>query len=130
MATSSQFTSNVNVALEHLINKVVSGIDQTTQFLSDQIPDVIHQLLLYTLVKDAIVLGIAVTFVLASTLGAWWAFSNRRQDSVERFFAGMIWVIGNAISVAVLIAFGIDLLKVWLAPKIWLIEYAASLAKG
>lgn len=134
-------------ALVEIIQKASSGIDASVSFLSSEIPDVISQLLLWNItassvgmVLSAIVIAISVSMIvwMMKLYGAgrdtgkpnWVHDGGIRNPMRERVIpvsctlficlvVGPILFVGNLMEV----------LKIWLAPKIWLIEYAASLAK-
>lgn len=138
---SQKFSDNANKALAMLIDKVSSGVDQATSFLAAQIPDVIHQLLVYNLVISALLWGFFLFAAIALPIVWWkiktWAFSeknrNRRGDMTDGAGVAMVLSsIGGALLEAVVIGnffSHFDWLEIWLAPKIWLIEYAANLVK-
>lgn len=121
-------------ALAALLNKTVAGVEAGTAFLQAEIPDVIQQLLMWKLAQAsamsaACVLGLlGVAFVL-------------RVVAKHTANDGILSIEGGGIPVSILSAaftgaagvglfsWGSDALQIWLAPKIYLIEYAASLAK-
>jgi hypothetical protein len=137
---SQKFSDNANKALALLIDKVSSGIDQATSFLAAQIPDVIHQLLVYNLVVSALLCGFSLVVAIVLPVIWWkikvWAFSEKNQsrygmkDGVQVCF-GLSTFFGSIAEVAFVNAFfnHFDWLEIWLAPKIWLIQYAANLVK-
>jgi membrane-associated HD superfamily phosphohydrolase len=132
------FADNMNRALGLLIDKVSSGMDAATSFLAEQIPDVLHQLLLYNFVVNLLwtILG---TVILVGIIVVWILFVKeavKKYDETEDddYISGIIitTIIGLVIGVADI--FGIlsdhfGWLEIWLAPKIWLIEYATQLIK-
>lgn len=136
---SQKFSDNANKALALLIDKVSSGLDQATSFLAAQIPDVLHQLLVYNFaVSLALCLGgligfVAVPFILrkifTATRGA--LPKSHSYDFDQGNYAVLLIsaaLVGMVIS-ALVFATHLDWLEIWLAPKIWLIEYAAQLVK-
>ena len=144
-----------NKILAELLQKAADGIDAAVSFSQAQIPDVIHQLLVWKFTKSLVItliilatIPVAVKFVRAML--------KREPDGVfdnegyswdrgnPKYKPTLIWqrdgnmnpltiIFAAGCVFYVVIAFGliIDLtwLKIWLAPKLYLIEYAASLVK-
>ncbi|EHS3846806.1 hypothetical protein KV372_003108 [Escherichia coli] len=144
-----------NKILVELLQKASNGIDAAVSFSQAQIPDVVHQLLLWNMVDSLIKTLIAI---LTIPLVFW--FMKRQCQRVEtgkigdegyswekgnpKYRPTMVWDSKGDINllimplVGVLTLWGIFIigvvtnmtwLKIWLAPKLYLIEYAASLVK-
>ena len=121
-------------ALAELIGKASNGIDASVSFLSAEIPEVIHQLLVWYAAKSAI-LTVAGILVCVG-----WFFMEKailrklRSEEVEFFEIAMFYgLLGSFVrlipaSLACTLI-SLDWLQIWIAPKIWLIEYASRLAK-
>lgn len=132
-------------ALTAILNKTMSGVDAGVNFLSAEIPDVIHQLLLWKMVESLLIfIGGLILLVICSVFvykqtrrvktgeGTYGSYKANFVFDSDGDHPGIIGVI----SVAVFgLGFGIggicnlNWLQIWIAPKIYLIEYAASLAK-
>ena len=121
-------------ALIELIGNASNGIAASVSFLSAEIPDVIHQLLVWYAIESAIytVIGVAITatwiacerFALKKISDWNWAI----EDVFMRYaLLGMFPRIAAFVTVRAMV--NLDWLKIWIAPKIWLIEYASQLAK-
>lgn len=119
-------------ALAAMLNKTVSGVEAGAAFLTAEIPDVIHQLLVWKAVVSAIsMLGFFIlcySIYKVNAIQYRWVKSKKDFDIIDDPYvllniAQLLWFIplGHLWS--------IDWLQIWLAPKIYLIEYAASLAK-
>lgn len=119
-------------ALSEMINKAMNGVDSSVDFLSAEIPDVIHQLLLWYGVSSAIyaILGIVCVLVM---LKIDVAIYGKIKDSWIRDDIAMIYgAFGSFLRLVYIIPIcfiNIEWLQIWIAPKIWLIEYAANLVK-
>ena len=121
-------------ALIELIGKASNGIDASVSFLSAEIPDVIHQLLVWYAIESAIytVIGVAIVsmwiacerFALKKISDWDWAIEDVFMHYV---LLGTFPRIAAFVTVCVMV--NLDWLKIWIAPKIWLIEYASQLAK-
>ena len=130
---------NLNEALADLIVKTTSAAEKTTDFLLAEVPDVTHQLLLYKMVENSVSLLFIVAFYVAAYKVCKKPVSlfNKEidkdildQDASIMFAVPMGLLIVAATSIIFLfVAYNkvAAILKIWLAPKIYLIEYAANL---
>lgn len=135
-----------NKILVELLQKASDGIDSAVAFSQAQIPDVVHQLLVWNIVSSilaqffgvaAIILAIQTRrFALkAKANGESWVASDGRPN--DRWFISSFSYDSLLVAIpALLIVSGVlaffmnfDWLKIWLAPKLYLLEYAASLIK-
>ena len=121
-------------ALIEIIGKVNSGVDASVSFLSAEIPEVIHQLLLWYAVKSAITSIVAVGLCVVWFLAEKFILKKLQEHKVEFFeiivFYGVIGSLVRTIPLAIIcVMVNLDWMKIWIAPKIWLIEYASNLAK-
>ena len=115
-------------ALSELIGKVNSGADTAIDFLGAELPDVIQQLLLWYGIYNFILFIIGLVIFVA---GYYLALVKYRAAIQKELSGGgePLWALilfAPAISFTML---NLTWLKIWIAPKIWLIEYAASIAK-
>lgn len=121
-------------ALVDIINKAISGIDASIGFLSAEIPDVVHQVLMWYAVKGVIFCGIGVLLIVAWVVVDVKTFQWLKKADIDAdvLFFGY-GLFGSAIRLIPLKIFidtvNLDWLKIWIAPKLWLIEYAASIVK-
>ncbi|EIV4661718.1 hypothetical protein L8196_000416 [Salmonella enterica] len=144
-----------NNILVELLQKASNGIDAAVSFSQAQIPDVVHQLLLWNMVDSLIKTLIAI---LTIPLVFW--FMKKQCQRVEigkigdegyswergnpKYRTTMVWDSKGEINFLILPLAGVLImcglfiistvtnmvwLKIWLAPKLYLIEYAASLIK-
>ncbi|HFT9412923.1 TPA: hypothetical protein ACGS6Z_004274 [Escherichia coli] len=144
-----------NKILVDLLKKASDGIDSAIAFSQAQIPDVVHQLLVWNMVDSLI-----KTLIAISTIPLVFWFMKKQYQKVEigifdnegwswekgnpKYKPTMIWESNGRLSgfvlplVAVFILWfsfiisvvaNMTWLKIWLAPKLYLIEYAASLIK-
>lgn len=126
----------LNEALATLINQATTGIDASIGFLQAEIPDVIVQLLMWHGVKSGLMMVAAIllypTIYLALRLIVY-PFCLTEYNSKDRA-VGETCGIGAVVALLALLPFfglwNLTWLQIWIAPKIWLIEYAANLAKG
>lgn len=144
-----------NKILVDLLQKASNGIDAAVSFSQAQIPDVIHQLLVWKFVSSLV-----STVLILATLPFACKFiikmMKRESDGVigndgyswerekTKYKPTLVWEKNGDIS-PVSMLFGVAVflysifvfvgvadmtwLKIWIAPKLYLIEYAASLVK-
>lgn len=110
-----------------IIQQVQSGVSAGVNFLSTEIPDVIRQLIVWKLVESVI---LAVASLLASLGCAYGIYKSWKNDDMDgdavvpiTIFGGMFLLAGLILTVCK----SLVALQLWLAPKVWLIEYAAKL---
>lgn len=118
--------------LNQLIQKSMDGLEKAADFLSAEIPDVIHQMLMWYAVKSAIVslTGVAILSGIGYGLSRVHKrmFQGNRVDAENYFGFGIICIFAALVSLRFLrMAGNLDWLQIWIAPKLWLIEYAAKL---
>ena len=136
-------------ALVKVIEKANSGVDTSIAFLSDQLPDVVNQLLTWGLLSAALTCVVCILLVIASCVALKkvsdgvkeskqskkdnWAYQHYSWGggTVEGPVIVIIMLSIAFCSVSLIVFTGclFDALKIIFAPKIWLIEYAATLAK-
>jgi len=120
-------------ALSELLGKANDGIDSASGFLVAELPDVIHQLLMWHGVYSFItcllsIITLIVTYKVSINI------ANKTFNAEGESFINYPHVIFpiaiiSAIVVPVSLSYiNIEWLQIWIAPKVWLIEYAAKLA--
>lgn len=145
-----------NKILAELLQKASNGIDAAVSFSQAQIPDVIHQLLVWNFTKSIVMTILA----LLSVFPVIWLVrycARRVPDGVyqrgegyswgegkPKFKPNLVWDSKGDINPAVMIPIfflvlwlmwaiesvtDLTWLQIWLAPKLYLIEYASRLLK-
>ncbi len=123
--------------LADIITRVTSGADAAIQFGKEQIPEVLKQLLIWNFTfsfliwfsATAIIIGYIIWML---TKFRWW-FKNQRSTTTELDAAiTAVTIIWGIITFIMIFVFwcNLDWLKIWVAPKLYLLEYAASLIKS
>jgi len=124
-------------ALAELIQTTLSGVDATKDFFVSELPDVIQQLLMwhgaYSLILfilPLVIFPFVIFFALKipKNLGE----PNGYGDSIPTA-KGWVYVGLEALTgilfIASLLSINLQWLQIWIAPKVWLIEYAGKLIK-
>ena len=127
-----------------LLNRAVSGIDKAVEFSQAQIPDVIHQLLVWNFTQSIVMAVIAMASIYPAYRFTIMQFRRDREESGRGYKVtlvfdsdgdihplSLLFFLGVAIYAIFVICAILDLawLKIWLAPKLYLLEYAATLIK-
>lgn len=129
----------LNTALARLIEQATTGIDASVGFLQAQLPDVVVQLLMWHGVKSGLLfaIGWVALFFLIRTdvrLGkrCWNSVKGKPTYDQDDFWFGYC-LAGTVARVAyipfLIVAIDLTWLQIWIAPKVWLLEYAANLVR-
>ena len=129
-------------ALAQVIEKATDGVQSGVSFLSAELPDVIHQLLMWKMVESLIwcVVGIFFTVgairLIAKNSGRGKEDDRKYKATLTHDERGDIapWspiLIVPLLTIVVIASSTINItwLQILIAPKVYLIEYAASLVK-
>jgi hypothetical protein len=115
---------------EQLLIDSIKGVrtvaGQTMDFAKEQVPDVIHQLIVWNMASSALWSFLGLLIVAFGILMIYVGIKNDDDGPVVLFLGVTPAIIGVCMFFSNLL----DVIKIWLAPKVWLLEYAASLLKG
>lgn len=138
---------NLQTTLAELINKSIAGTEGAANFLQAEIPDVIHQLLLWRAVYGLIEFLLGIIILCGYVWVGWYIFTvwlntevpGKCRDSEPRprsdeyeplmvalFYGGVGVIMFFVVQLSLL---NLTWLQIWAAPKVWLIEYAVKLIK-
>ena len=123
---------SLNEALATLINQATTGIDASMGFLQAEIPDVIVQLLMWHVVKSGIfcVAGLVIFYFLARASHKYGIFiKDEIKKDIDGVFLLLPYGLAHLLYLFPLVWINFTWLQIWIAPKVWLLEYAASLVK-
>jgi hypothetical protein len=114
------------------IEKAAGSIEKGVEFALEQAPEIIEQLLRWEMVSSGlkmllalVMFGILIKFNLWQ-FHYWKEYYKGHRDVHEGLFANFLQL---PFIIIASILFNLTWLKIWIAPKVWLIEYAASLVK-
>lgn len=128
----------MNEELSKAITELVGSVVDAKDFLVAELPEYVYQLLMWHGVYNfsMFVLGIVLTCVtvivpykLLTSKTFQESFENGEIEmpkEIAIFFIGFGQVVLLAISCSF---FNLTWLQIWLAPKVWLVDYAMSLVK-
>lgn len=123
---------------EELIDKLqetlVSIIDSATkaaEFAQDEIPQVLDQLLMWKMAESLVICVICVIAMGVGKLAIKPVFKAWKE--VDNCFigvgGGLFLIISGLFAPIFFATYASTALQIWIAPKVYLIEYAASLVK-
>lgn len=140
----------LDAALAELITKSLAAMDKGAEFLSEQVPEVVQQLLWWEGVRSFIQFLVGVVILgLMIGLPLYIYFWLTKEVEIRRYGetrkgpryevievtaeAGVIFILGLSVEfIGLLVSatlLNLTWLKIWIAPKIFLIEYAARMFK-
>lgn len=123
-----------NEILAKLMQRALDGVDSAVEFSQQQIPDIVQQLLTWKAIESGISMLVFVAIIIGMLIG--WRkvikfVKNYDTDDSEEI--GAIYGLSVLASVIIILIsscfFDLVWLKIWLAPKLYLLEYGASLIK-
>ena len=120
--------------LAEILKKGLEAAEKTGNFVVEQAPDLIQQLIVWKTCEYIFLIIISIAFMFS--LYKWHKSAMKRYDDFDGFYIKTEFFIYCIYAIVVILIFGIglfqsffNLLQILLAPKIWLIEYAANLIK-
>ena len=115
-------------ALGELLSKANDGIDAASGFLVAELPEVIQQLLSWHCALSLVwAIVFVVMFITSIKLFLWGGGEDCKGSEME-VVVWLLTALGGVVTFFLAINRIIEALQIWIAPKVWLIEYAASLA--
>ncbi|MCP4955604.1 MAG: hypothetical protein GY919_08275 [Photobacterium aquimaris] len=122
---------NLQNALTEILNKATSGIDTSVEFMQAELPDVITQLLTWYAVYNGALTLLALLIIAVIAMG--WVklikINNQSEYGVDVEDFVIAVMVSTILFVVAIVLFNLEWLQILIAPKIWLIEYAATLVK-
>jgi len=123
----------LQTALTDLINKSLAGVDATKDFLVDEIPDVVQQLLWWHGIYNFILFLFGILYFFSIFSIVLMVYRKNKEgikqfDGEEVFFFSLFGPIFLfIIFLPVLFTMNLTWFQIWIAPKVWLLEYATRL---
>lgn len=115
-------------ALLAVLQSTVDAATAAKNFLVAEVPDVIHQLLVWKALQSGIWFSISMLFL---AIALWSIFRAWRRFVIEEMDPAMGYaILGVLTGVTALCCLDLAWLQILVAPKIYLIEYAAHLARS
>lgn len=137
--------------LTEMLQRVLNGVDSAVEFSQAQIPDVVEQLLMWRMLQSLFpmlffsfltIILTYTTYRFMKTEGWVEVEQKRRKEADKQYRENQAdYILGVEISAytsltlsvvsALIFVCNLNLtwLQIWIAPKLYLLEYAAELAK-
>lgn len=125
----------VDSILADMFEKTATVVHDGTIWLQGQIPDVIQQFLKWKATEDIffIVIGLLVGLSGFILYRVFWKLHKNAQSDDNNYYDGS-WmfgvvlssILGTIISLIIICPNLLDLLEILIAPKVYLLEYAAN----
>ena len=91
----------------------------------EQAPDILHQILSFEMVSNIMGIGLGIGFIIVGIVVIKMRNKFENQDSKEwMIFIGII--INCAVGIIICVNL-YDLVKIWIAPKLFIIEYLGNI---
>lgn len=133
--------NQLQIALAEIISKTSKGVDASVSFLSDELPDVINQLLIWKATYSGAQFLTSITLAIVTVMIYLMAFkttrrvekewkdesNHRREGDAYLVFFTLGTGFALTLEMIALAIFDLDWLQILIAPKVYLIEYAAKL---
>lgn len=117
--------------LVKMIDVTVQSVSDVVEFGKQQIPEVIHQLIMWNIAKVSIwmILGLVIAIFLCQVGNKLKPSLNQSEKGLGTFVQGIFWAVGLAVGGTIFVKNLFEVAYIVIAPKVWLIEYAAQLIK-
>lgn len=113
-------------ALTQLITRSIGAAEKAGTFLEAEIPEIIQQLLIYQFVWNLLWWSLSIVAMILFTLIFKKIF--REYDGEHDAQFGTIITYATFMVIPIVgFAVNFDWLKIWLAPKVYILEYAKNL---
>lgn len=125
-------------ALADILLKASESVGNAKEFVLAEVPDVVQQALLWYGVYNLVMLFVGILTLIACykvTKKAFTDFTDKDTVFGKLHYEsqGIIWapvILANIfLPVSAIVNINLVWLKIWIAPKIWMLEYAASIVK-
>lgn len=111
--------------LQDALVEALSTVMEAKDFVLSELPDVVHQLLMWKVFESMWhnVLAIALVFV---SIKMYKMANKYIEDDFKPVFCAIGGALLNLISIILL---NIKFIKIWIAPKVYIIEYLKEMTK-
>lgn len=123
-------TEAVTSTADQVLIKAMEAATATGNFVVEQAPDLVQQLLSYSLFESLVYLAVYTTLTVCAVLSARHSWRDFQKCTMrDPFTVFVASVVVGLMSIAPAIVEILQIAKIVLAPKIFLIEYTAQLIK-
>ena len=128
-------TSTLMEQLENALIKAIENaggyVEKGVDFAIEQSPSIIDQLIRWQLIKGTIwmVMSVVLSLIILGISRRMYRYDPGDKHCDPIAISWFIFVAGNIGSSIIFVINALWVIKICVAPKVWLIEYAASLVK-
>lgn len=126
-----QLEAKASELLVKMIDVTVQSMSDVVEFGKQQIPEVIHQLLMWNALKASIWVVVAIVFsvFICTVVNRAKSGLNESESGLGTFVQIVGWLIAMIVGGTMFMVNLLQAAYIMIAPKVWLIEYAAELIK-
>ena len=134
MSDKVEVAVSLDTVLAEILTKAVAGVETAGEFIIGEIPLVAQEALLYYGVYHFIMMILGIVLLVLIVINGFNVAKVIKEDKWSGDAIGIYCVVSICGSIIMFMVstcalMNMTWLKIWLAPKIWLIEYAGSLVK-
>ncbi len=111
--------------LVEIIGELQQAVVSTKDFVLSQLPDIVQQYIHYTIVSDLFWIVVCLALMIVCIWASFKWFDESEDGGIL-----LITVIPFTLSAIAFLVILAELLKVWLAPKVFLLQALSGLIKG
>ena len=129
---NDEVVNKADDVLASLLEKTVGAVERGADWLAGEIPDVVNQLLAWHFWQSCILAFIFLILCVAVVIGyikLWKLVENEFDPSIIRIGDGVVATMLLCFLGSSCILTALNALKIAIAPKLYLLEYASSLVK-
>ena len=121
----------LQVAMTEILTKTVKNVGTATDFLLTETPEVIQQLLSWKMAESICITVLSILWAIFVCTAVFKLFNHLRKKLEDPYDPEMAYFsfVGLFLLVPSFASANIDWLQIWIAPKVYLIEYTAALIK-
>jgi len=114
-------------AMVEVLTKAIESTDKAAHFLASELPDVAQEVLKYYFVYSFFWCFVGGIVILIPIAMLYVNYKNEWKKGGMVVLNIVVGIIGGTMGM-IIISENLDWLKIWLAPKLYIIEYVSSLA--
>ena len=125
----------LQATVSEMLDKAIEGMGKATDFLSAEIPVYVQELLLWKAIYSASLCAIGVALIVVAFikwpkwLSTHYAWVAKDEDDIREMSYFPLGLVGFTWALFAYFLVNLTWLQIWIAPRVYLVEYAASLAK-
>lgn len=131
MSTTEKIQNKATDVLLQMVDVTVKTMSDVVEFGKQQIPEVIHQLLMWNALKASLWVIVSVVFsiFICTVVNRAKPGLNESESGLGTFIQFFGWLIAMGVGGSVFMVNLLQAAYILIAPKVWLIEYAAEFIK-